>query len=497
MPASAKVKNRTRVRSFRSPRTILPRTEQRPADGRSARLLASLAFGAADLAVLVGCFSGASLFFPLLTSKGFFLFFSTFFPCIPIYIVAFAISGLYPGFCLAPAEELRRYTRATFFVTAIGLAINTKFYFVYDGDEAVYLVAWLTSVPVLWACRVAARALASRSKWWGVPAVVFGSGNEAHSLIDRLQRCRWIGYRPELLVTDEPRNGASYRGVPIIYGFEAGIKAAAPRGFSTALVAFPGNDPLKRREVILRYARTFQTFITFSELIGITGVWAKVRDFEGVIGLSTKQKLLVPFNSTAKRVLDIFGVAVIGLMAIPFCLIMAILIKLDSPGPVFFKHPRLGKKGKEITVLKFRTMTPDAERRLMRCLEEDPSLYNEWNHNHKLKRDPRVTRVGRFLRVTSLDELPQLWNVLKGEMSFIGPRPIVKQELRFYGSAWHEMSSVLPGISGLWQVSGRSDTDYGKRVELDTYYIQNWSIWLDAFILVKTLWIVLTQKGAC
>lgn len=141
-------------------------------------------------------------------------------------------------------------------------------------------------------------------------------------------------------------------------------------------------------------------------------------------------------------------------------------------------------------------MVPNAGKHLSKHFERNSSLYEEWNSNHKLKDDPRMTRIGKFLRVTSLDELPQIWNVLKGEMSFIGPRPIVEQELRYYGPSWREVSRALPGICGLWQVSGRSDTGYEKRVELDIYYIQNWSIWLDTFILLKTLWIVLTRKGA-
>ena len=487
----------TQVLSFKTKRTSASETKPLSCDGGSARLFASLVFGATDLAVLVLCFFGASLFFPQAVARGLISFLDDFLPSIPFYIIAFIISGLYPGFCLAPAEELRRYTSATFVVMIIGLAVNTRFFFAFDGDEAVYAVAWLMCIPLLWGCRVLARALASRSRSWGVPAVVFGSGKEAHNLVDRLLRYKWIGYRPQLIITDEPRNGANYRGVPIVYGYEAGLKVAAPRRFSTALVAMPGSDAFKSREVILRYAKVFPTFISFSDVIGMTGVWARVRDFEGVIGLSTKQKLLVPFNSTAKRVLDIFGVCVLGLFAVPFYLLMAILIKLDSSGPVFYRHRRLGKNGKELMVLKFRTMVIDADTRLSKCFEEDPALCDEWNNSHKLRKDPRVTRVGRFLRITSLDELPQLWNVLKGEMGLVGPRPIVKQELRYYGSAWHEISSVLPGMSGLWQVSGRSEADYAKRVELDTYYIQNWSLWLDIFILVKTLWIVITRKGAC
>jgi len=475
--------------------TILE-TEPRAGYGRSARVFASVVFCATDFVVLVACFAAGGLLYRQEATREFLPFFDTYLIYISLYLIAFLLYGLYPGFCFAPAEELRRYTIATFFMTAVSLAVDTRFFLEFSGDEQVYLVVWLMSVPLLWGCRVFARSLAARSRAWGVPAVVFGSGKEARDLVDRLLRCRWIGYTPRLMITDTPRNGSNYRGIPVIYGYSAGLKAALSRRFSTALVALPAANLAKYREVVQRYAKAFPTFITFSDLLGMTGIWARVRDFEGVIGLSTRQKLLMPLNALTKRLLDVLGVCFVGIPALPFCLLMALLIRLDSPGPAFYWHQRLGKNGRALSVLKFRTMVLDADAHLSRWLEEDPSLNEEWNHNHKLKSDPRVTRAGRFLRATSLDELPQLWNVLRGEMSLVGPRPIVKKEVRHYGSAFRKVFSVLPGMSGLWQVSGRSDTDYAKRVELDTYYIQNWSIWLDVFILVKTLWIVLTRKGA-
>ena len=451
-----------------------------------------MVFGATDIAVVAACYVASAMLWRLKTGVAFPMELSY----VPLYLVAFAVSGLYPGFCLAPAEELRRYTVASLIVTIAALAINTSLFQIFDGDEGICILAGILSLPALWACRVLARAAASRSRLWGVPAVVFGSGKEAHDLVDRLLRCRWIGYHPFLIILDEPRNGSDYRKIPVVYGYAAGLKVAAPFHFSTALVALPGTEAGRYRELLFRYAKAFPTFITFSDLVGITGVWAKVRDFEGVIGLSTKQELLVPFNGALKRVVDFVGAILLTLAATPFCLLMAALIKIDSPGPIFYRHQRLGRKGKEIRVLKFRTMVNGADKHLSACFEEDPALCDEWNQNYKLRKDPRVTRVGRFLRATSLDELPQLWNVLKGEMSLIGPRPIVKKELRFYGSAWEEISSVPPGMSGLWQVSGRSDAGYARRVELDTYYIQNWSVWLDVFIFAKTLWIVITRKGA-
>ena len=176
--------------------------------------------------------------------------------------------------------------------------------------------------------------------------------------------------------------------------------------------------------------------------------------------------------------------------------VIALLIKIISPGPVFYQHKRIGLDGKEIWIWKFRTMTHNSEFALQQHLKEDPALQMEWEINFKLKRDPRVTAIGRFLRRTSLDELPQIWNVLRGEMSLIGPRPIVKEEIALYGDEFEIYKQVLPGITGLWQISGRNDLPYHDRVKLDVYYIQNWSIWLDIHILMHTILSTLQARGA-
>jgi len=182
---------------------------------------------------------------------------------------------------------------------------------------------------------------------------------------------------------------------------------------------------------------------------------------------------------------------------LPVIGIIAILIKRESPGPVFFAHNRIGKGGKTIPVLKFRSMYADAKERLEKLLSENPAIKEEWEKNFKLKNDPRVTKIGAFLRKTSLDELPQIFNVIKGEMSFVGPRPVVQEEIdKYYKEDAEYYFMVKPGITGLWQVSGRSDTDYDFRIKIDKWYVINWSLWLDIVILIKTIKTVLSRKGA-
>ena len=185
-----------------------------------------------------------------------------------------------------------------------------------------------------------------------------------------------------------------------------------------------------------------------------------------------------------------------GIVILPFLVLIALAIKVESRGPVFFRQSRIGRDGQTIHILKFRTMVRNAEEVLQQYLETNPELREEWKADQKLRNDPRITRVGAWLRRTSLDELPQLWNVLKGEMSLVGPRPIVENEIIRYGSAFASYMRVRPGMTGLWQVSGRNDLSYKQRVHLDRFYICNWSTWLDLLILAKTLPVVLGRKGA-
>jgi len=199
--------------------------------------------------------------------------------------------------------------------------------------------------------------------------------------------------------------------------------------------------------------------------------------------------------ATGKRIVDVLGAIVLGLVFSPLILTILFLMR-KSGGTVIYRHRRVGRRGEMFSCLKFRTMVPNADQVLRDLLEKDPDLRAEWIRDHKLRNDPRVTRLGRFLRRTSLDELPQILNVLGGEMSLVGPRPVVREELLRYGRNVGTYLSAKPGITGLWQVTGRNDTDYRRRVVLDTYYVRNQGILLDLFILIKTTGVVLGGTGA-
>jgi exopolysaccharide production protein ExoY len=206
--------------------------------------------------------------------------------------------------------------------------------------------------------------------------------------------------------------------------------------------------------------------------------------------------LPAPIGMTPKRVIDIV-LALSGIVLLaPLLIICYVLTLITSPGPAVFRHRRVGFNGKHFDCLKFRTMVTDAPERLQRLLESDPAAAAEWATNRKLRHDPRVTPIGDILRKSSLDELPQLFNVLRGDMSIVGPRPVTDEELERYKSSIGAYLACRPGITGLWQVSGRSSTTYEQRVAYDTFYANNWSVALDAKILVVTIPSLLTTDSA-
>jgi len=223
---------------------------------------------------------------------------------------------------------------------------------------------------------------------------------------------------------------------------------------------------------------------------------SKTLDFREVIGFQICHNLLNPLSMVIKRIEDLAISGLCLLFLSPLVALISLLIRLDSPGGIYFRQDRLGKGGKVIRVVKFRTMYANGDQIFDEQLKNDPALRAEWLQYQKLKVDPRVTRIGSFLRKFSLDELPQIRNIFKGEMSLVGPRPIMLSQKEMYGPAFHDYCQIKPGMTGLWQVSGRNHTTFARRAELDMEYIQRWSVWLDIYIMFQTIQEVLGRKGA-
>jgi Undecaprenyl-phosphate galactose phosphotransferase WbaP len=225
--------------------------------------------------------------------------------------------------------------------------------------------------------------------------------------------------------------------------------------------------------------------------LGITA-----RELDGIVGLEVKQQLLRPTSKLAKRALDLTIALLAAPLVLPLVALFALLIKLQDAGPAFYANERLGYGAKKFKAWKLRSMVMNGDHVLHKHLEKNPAERAHWQATQKLKHDPRITRIGRFIRKTSIDELPQLWNVFIGEMSVVGPRPILENQVEMYGSSFSLYKQVRPGITGLWQVSGRNHLSFAERVTLDKYVIQNWSVWLDIYILARTFGALLTAHGA-
>jgi Undecaprenyl-phosphate galactose phosphotransferase WbaP len=264
-------------------------------------------------------------------------------------------------------------------------------------------------------------------------------------------------------------------------------------------MAFVATPELPSEDInhLINYSvSAFRYSVLIPSLYNFTNILMSVRDFDGVLGFVTSHKLRMFWNHAIKRIMDLSFVIIGGIIILPLLLFIALLVRLSSPGPVLYGHRRLGKNRTHFNAYKFRSMVNNSQDVLEKLLDRSPELRGEWEANHKLKNDPRVTAIGKFLRRTSFDEFPQLINILKGEMSLVGPRPVVDEEVEKYGKNFDYIFSVKPGLTGLWQVSGRSDTDYAERVAFDTYYLQSWSVWLDLWVLLKTIEVVFKGKGA-
>jgi Undecaprenyl-phosphate galactose phosphotransferase WbaP len=332
---------------------------------------------------------------------------------------------------------------------------------------------------------------------WGKPVIIL-SYKETGARFQELLKQEWgMGYDPVALLDHHlVAAGKSYREVSCEETLTNAANLGRELGVDTVIFAVPYTRREQLAHMVSVASESFRSVLIVPNLNGVTNSAVVARDFAGTFAVEIKQNLLDPWSQRLKRALDLLGTVIGGVLINPLVFAIAVLIKFDSPGPAFYGHRRLGAGGKHFLCWKFRTMHVNAERLLDKHLQDNPFLRAEWEQNQKLRDDPRVTRVGHFLRQTSLDELPQLWNVLRGEMSLTGPRPIVDAEVPKYGEVYKLYKRIKPGMSGFWQVSGRSNTSYAERVEMDSYYVRNWSVWLDLIILARTVKSVALGRGA-
>ncbi len=413
-------------------------------------------------------------------------------------VLAYLPGGLYPGVGLHPVVEFATFTKLnaiSFLATAIACLVTGSSV----GWDAFFLTAWAASLFLVPLGRILARRGARHFQWWGYPAVVISSGDAARKTIRSLLDCPRSGLRPYAVIDPTAVEYGSIEGLPVVSGLGGLSRADGGLGHAPVygLVALPHLSREQVRGIIHQYRSLIPHLLIVSNVEGMPTLWRDSRDCGGgLTGMEVRNGLMLAGPRFVKRAIDLSLTTMTFVGGFPLMALIGLLVRLTSRGGMFFGHTRIGHGGERFTAWKFRTMRVDGAELLARHLDADPAARAEWETTHKLRDDPRVTPIGRFLRKSSLDELPQLWNVLNGQMSLVGPRPIVDDEVIKYGETFAVYKEVRPGVTGLWQVSGRNDTTYDERVSLDDFYVRNWSPWLDLHILVRTISVIVTRNGA-
>lgn len=373
----------------------------------------------------------------------------------------------------------------------------------WNASRMWWLLTWILASALIPLLRSATRRWLMHLGWWQRPTVLIGSGPNAREAIQALRSEPQLGFEvlgcldvsPGLDTVDAAAPSTPQR--PNSLEPEQVQQLASHAGLQV-VIAVEHNQSLQREQWLRQLARwKVQDICVIPALRGIPLYGTDISWFfsHEVALLRVRNNLKRWPARLTKRIFDLLASILLLVLLSPLMALLALWIRRDG-GQAIYAHQRVGHGGQMFPCFKFRSMVVDAEKRLEQLLTSDPELRAQWERDHKLKDDPRISGVGHFLRETSLDELPQLFNVLRGEMSLVGPRPIVEAELERYGDDVDYFLMVRPGITGLWQVSGRNDVDYDTRVYLDTWYVKNWSLWYDIAILFKTVRVVLKRDGA-
>ncbi len=414
-------------------------------------------------------------------------------PAFSLFLVAYAASNLYQPFALQPEKELLGITKASLIVF-LGLALPASF--VAPSMMSLLLLYGVAGpllilfVPFL---RVLTRIMFSRASWWGASALVISRGASGREVIKALKRLPELGVKPAALLQDDIENG-EYMGVPTLSSKRLFRVLAQTHRIPIVVLALESAEEAM-------YLHTLKTLSIFQQVLVVRGdapdhpVLVDANDLDGYVETWEPREPL-HYQRIVKRGMDIAFAGGMLIAFAPLLAAVAIMTKITSPGPIFFTQRRLGLHQRTFDVIKFRTMHVDAEEKLKEILRNDPVQRQEYEIFHKLRDDPRVTSIGKVLRRYSLDELPQLWNVLMGDMSLVGPRAYIPSEMSKMLGKERVVLHCNPGLTGLWQVSGRNQLSFEERVVIDVNYRKDWSLSLDYYILLKTIPVVLTGHGA-
>lgn len=365
--------------------------------------------------------------------------------------------------------------------------------------RTIIFSSWLTSLGLFPLFRLVVKKVFNASGLWRKNVVVLGTNPVALAVADEIRKNSSLCYRVVGFLSDGPQSEAGPPGSPPVIGAIAELnrEMCLEYGIKDIFIALPDCP----QETLIGISKTAENLAETIKIVPSIGslyaMGVEIENTGDIISVSVARNLVKPWNRLLKRGLEI-ALSLAGVVIwLPAFGLIALAVKLDSAGPVIYVQERLGKKGRPFRIFKFRSMYVDNPARLEDHFRRNPDLREEWEVYRKIKTiDPRVTRVGRFLRRWSLDETPQLFNVLRGEMSLVGPRPYLPEEARGMRETDRLISSVPPGLTGLWQIRGRNILTFQERLYHDEYYIRNWSPWLDIVILLKTVKAILQQRGA-
>lgn len=414
---------------------------------------------------------------------------------VPLVYMAFILyEGLY-GKRMLIYQMMKKLFRASLGGTVFSIIL--MFLAQVAGDVSRFYVILYTAISFALLClfRVILAKGMKKSKAFQIPILIVGAGKTGEVMARQIQNDTGMRYRIVGFLEDhEPYD----KSCTILGGFGDMERVIRDTGVQHVIIAAPGIPQTQLSSLIYQAQTLVRSVGIVPNLVAVPMSNVTVESFfdAKIMVLQIRNNLASPWNKMLKRLYDIVLSFIGIILLLPFFLILWVLIKIDSPGPCIYKRWVIGKNRHKFGFYKFRTMCINADEVLRDLLNSNQEAREEFNKYYKLKDDPRITRLGKFLRKTSLDELPQLFNVLFGQMSLIGPRPITENEVPRYGNYIYDYFEVRPGISGLWQVSGRSNVDYQERVQMDTWYVHNWSVWLDMVLLWRTVAVVVKHKGA-
>ena len=416
-----------------------------------------------------------------------------------VWIFFIYYEGLYTK-RLAFWDEVKAICKVAFFSSVAVFAITSIGKLSDNISRTTIVLMGLFSLIAMPVIRISAKKLLRKLGLLKRRVLILGAGETGKLIARALINEPNYGFAVIGFLDDDPQKvGTRIDGIKVHKGVDSAAKYLRRCNVTDLIVAMPGAGKEKLQGLINKFQHKVDNLMFVPDIFGMAVVGTTLNHFfdEQAFALEIKNNLERPINIFIKRVFDyMVGLMLLLLLSVPLLLI-SLVIRLTSSGPVIYRQPRVGRNNTEFMCYKFRTMYEDAEIRLKEILETNPEAMAEWKNKWKLRNDPRMTKIGRFLRITSLDELPQIFNVLKGEMSLVGPRPVTREEIdKHYKNMAELCFCVFPGISGLWQVSGRSNTSYDYRIALDSWYVRNWDLWLDIVILLKTIKVVFKKEGA-